>query len=260
MLTERPHNHGEQPTSGDRCPPLCPPFGFNDHPGGRSSFVARLFDETASEYDRIEGCISLGTGAWYRGRALERAGLVEGMYVVDVAIGTGLVAREALRIVGPTGAVLGVDPSSEMRRRAEAGVGISTLEGIAEALPVDDGVAHFVTMGYALRHVADLNMAFAEFRRVLRPGGRFCILEITRPKTVFGRLVLRNYLTWMPTLATATRRGPSRVPELWRYYWDTIDRCVPPAAIERALSRAGFEEVRHGASFGIFSEFTGVCR
>ncbi|WP_238940671.1 class I SAM-dependent methyltransferase, partial [Pseudoroseomonas ludipueritiae] len=80
----------------------------------RPGFVRRLFDDTAVHYDRINSVFSLGTGAWYRRHALKRAGLKPGARVLDVACGTGLVTREALRLAGPGGTVLGLDPSAGM--------------------------------------------------------------------------------------------------------------------------------------------------
>jgi len=198
------------------------------------------------------------SGGWYRRQALKRAGLHTGMSVLDVAIGTGLVARQACRLVGPLGRVVGVDPSVGMRRLARDSLGIETMDGVAETLPVDDGVFDFVSMGYALRHVSDLGSVFAEFLRVLRAGGRVCILEITRPRTAVGRGLLRSYLSSMCAMARATRRSSPRTRELWEYYWETIDRCVPPETITGMLGAAGFREARRGVELGVFSEFTAV--
>ena len=231
---------------------------YYEDPDQRPAWVTRLFDDTATDYDRIERWVSLGTGGWYRRSALRRAGLRAGMRVLDVATGTGLVAREAKRIVGESGLIVGVDPSSGMRRLAEAGVGIETREGTAEALPAADSSFDFVAMGYALRHLSGLRAAFGEFARVLRPGGRVCILEITRPRSRLGRVLVRAQLSAVPRVARMVRRGPARTAELWRYYWDTIDRCVPPSAVVETLAQAGFEDARHTATLGVFSEYTGV--
>src|ERR1700734_4571097 len=76
----------------------------------RGGFVRQLFDRTAADYDRIERAMALGSGSWYRRRALQRAGLKAGMRVLDIGTGTGLTAREAFRLVGPSGEVTGVDP------------------------------------------------------------------------------------------------------------------------------------------------------
>ena len=72
--------------------------------------MRHVFDEAAGEYDRLEWLTALGTGSWYRRDALKRAGLATGSHVLDVAVGTGLLAREALFLVGQTGSVIGLDP------------------------------------------------------------------------------------------------------------------------------------------------------
>src|SRR5512143_3501154 len=102
---------------------------------GRRSFVRQVFDETAGDYDRIERMMAFGTGPWYRRRALVRSGLAAGMDVLDVAVGTGLVAREAVAIVGDPRKVVGVDPSIGMLRGASRPVDIVAVQGMAESLP-----------------------------------------------------------------------------------------------------------------------------
>src|SRR5689334_24270233 len=78
------------------------------------AYLRRIFDDTASDYDRIERVLAFGSGAWYRRAALRRAGLASAAQVLDVGIGTGLVAREALALIGPQGRLVGVDPSPGM--------------------------------------------------------------------------------------------------------------------------------------------------
>jgi demethylmenaquinone methyltransferase/2-methoxy-6-polyprenyl-1,4-benzoquinol methylase len=225
----------------------------------RRTYLTSIFDETAADYDKVERWLSLGSGSWYRRQALLRAGLKAGMSVADVAVGTGLVAREAVSIVttGRTpGKVVGIDPSSGMLERARAALGIETIIATAESLPFPDASVDFVSMGYALRHMDDLVAAFREFRRVLRPNGSVCILEITRPRTWFGRAFLRAYLgTLSAVIGRVTRLSP-RTPELWAYYWETIDRCVPPQKVLDALRTAGFTNPRRAVTMGIFSEYT----
>jgi demethylmenaquinone methyltransferase/2-methoxy-6-polyprenyl-1,4-benzoquinol methylase len=223
----------------------------------RASYVQGLFDETAPDYDRIERVLAFGSGPWYRRQALLRAGLSAGDHVVDVGIGTGLVAREAMRIIGPTGSLVGVDPSPGMMGQVAID-GVELVRGYAESLPRPDASADFLSMGYALRHVADVAAAFAEFHRVLRPGARLCILEITRPATAFGTRLLRGYMrTAVPLIARAVGRR-RHTSELWRYYWDTIEACIAPAQVTAALEAAGFTQVKRHVELGIFSEYTAV--
>ena len=149
--------------------------------GEHQRFLRRIFDETASDYDRIERVLALGTGRRYRRMALQRAGLGAGDKVVDVGIGTGLLAREACGLIGAAGNLVGVDPSPGMLSQV-ALPGVQLRVGRAEELPCADAEADFLTMGYALRHVGDVGRSFAEFHRVLRPGGAGGLEERTPPE------------------------------------------------------------------------------
>jgi demethylmenaquinone methyltransferase / 2-methoxy-6-polyprenyl-1,4-benzoquinol methylase len=227
----------------------------------RSGFLRRMFDGVAPDYDRMERWFTIGTGSWYRRQALARAGLAPGMRVVDVGAGTGLVAREAARLVADPALVTGVDPSIGMLACARLPRGVRRLGGRAEAIPLADGSCDFLSMGYALRHVSDLATAFGEFRRVLRPGGRLCLLEITRPEGPVTRALLRSYmLRVMPAVTRLAAPGMAR-RRMWHYYWDTMEAAAPPAQVLRALEAAGFTGVRRHVEaplLGIFAEYQAV--
>ena len=222
----------------------------------RRSFVIKLFDATAGCYDRFCGVMSLGSGLWYRRRVLEDLGLRAGMTLLDVATGTGLVARAAARILGDPRAVVGLDPSAGMLRQARRRVAGPLVQGQIEELPFECGSFDVVTIGYALRHAADLDVAFRECLRVLRPGGRILILEISRPPSPTQRRLARLYITRaLPSLIALTT-GNRDVRRLARYYWDTIATCVPPDVIMDSLRRSGFVDVRHRVLGGLLSEYT----
>jgi demethylmenaquinone methyltransferase / 2-methoxy-6-polyprenyl-1,4-benzoquinol methylase len=227
-------------------------------PSERSGFVRNLFNGTAADYDRINGVFSLGTGGWYRRQALRRAGLAPGQHLLDVAVGTGLVAAEAVRVLGEPRAVTGLDLSEGMLAEARRRLGgVRLIQARAEALPVADESVDFVSMGYALRHVADLGVAFREYHRVLRPGGRVLLLEIGRPEGRLPQAVLKTYLgRIVPALCrwTTPRR---RAGQLMDYYWDTIAACVPVETILRHLRMAGFAEVCCDTALGVFKAYSG---
>jgi demethylmenaquinone methyltransferase/2-methoxy-6-polyprenyl-1,4-benzoquinol methylase len=234
--------------------PTLPRYYESD--GARAGFVRRIFDAGAADYDRIERMMALGSGSWYRRMALRRAGLAEGMRVLDVAIGTGLVAREEVGIVGDPAKVLGLDPSPGMLAEAVRNLSVRVVMGRAEQLPLPGGHFDFLSMGYALRHISDLSKAFAEFGRVIRPGGTVCILEITRPRSRLAGALLRQYMRYVvPALARLTGRR-SESPLLWEYFWDTIAACVPPERVTAALGEAGFVDVAIHKDLGIFSQYT----
>lgn len=236
-------------------PPHAPLPEYYADEDDHQRFVRRIFDDTAVDYERVERMLALGTGPWYRRQALRRAGLVAGMRVLDVGIGTGLVAREALALLGPGGQLTGVDPSPGMMAQVRA-PGIELLQGRAEALPVGEAGVDFLSMGYAMRHLSDLRAAFAEFARVLRPGGRLLLLEITRPEGRLARRLLRGYMRAVVPVAARWVTGHADTAHLWRYYWDTIEACVQPTQVMQALSDAGFADVRRHVELGVFSEYT----
>jgi demethylmenaquinone methyltransferase/2-methoxy-6-polyprenyl-1,4-benzoquinol methylase len=222
----------------------------------RAAWVRGIFSRTAGDYERIESAMAFGSGPWYRRGALRRGGLEQGMRVVDIGVGTGLVAREAVAIVGDPALVTGVDPSPGMLANAKLPPGVKLLSGAAEAIPLANGAANFVSMGYALRHIADLPAAYAEFYRVLPSGGRLCILEITLPRGAFARTMLRAYMRGVvPAVARLVARH-SEMPELMRYYWDTIEACIPPQMVIEGIRAAGFIEVSRHVELGIFSEYS----
>jgi demethylmenaquinone methyltransferase / 2-methoxy-6-polyprenyl-1,4-benzoquinol methylase len=234
------------------CPPLKEYFS---HESERRGWVGGLFDRTAVDYDRVERAMALGTGSWYRRQALRRAGLTQGMSVVDIGVGTGLVAREAAHLVGDANRVTGIDPSPGMVAQAKVPPGVRLIAGRAEEIPLPSASADFISMGYALRHVSDLSAAFSEFWRVLKPGGIICLLEITRPEGALSRALLKAYMRGViPLLARVVARHPE-TPKLMRFYWDTIEACAPPQAIVSAIADARFEEVKRHVQLGIFSEY-----
>jgi demethylmenaquinone methyltransferase/2-methoxy-6-polyprenyl-1,4-benzoquinol methylase len=225
----------------------------------RPSFVVGLFDATDVCYDRFCGVMSLGSGLWYRRWALERLGLRPGMRLLDVATGTGLVARAAAQVLGDVSAIVGLDPSAGMLGQARKTVPGPLIQGQVEALPFANSSFDVLTIGYALRHATDLGVAFGECLRVLKPGGRMLVLEVSLPRSPARRRLARLYLTRvMPALMALTTRNRD-VGRLARYYWDTIATCVPPDVIVDSLGRSGFANVHHRLFGGLLSEYTG-CR
>jgi demethylmenaquinone methyltransferase/2-methoxy-6-polyprenyl-1,4-benzoquinol methylase len=222
----------------------------------RQRFVGTLFDACARHYNHIGRMCDLGSGPAYRKWAVERAGLRPGMRLLDVATGTGLLARGAARIVGKTGRVIGVDPSHGMLHEAQKALPSSPLvQGRAEALPFRDATFDMLSMCFALRHVPDLDAAFQEYYRVLKPGGRLVVIELSRPTSAILRAMFRiHFQRIIPTLARLTTRSqPAEL--LMKFYWDTVDQCVAPEAIMTVLAHSGFADVERLLLWGFMSEY-----
>jgi demethylmenaquinone methyltransferase/2-methoxy-6-polyprenyl-1,4-benzoquinol methylase len=222
----------------------------------KQPFLRRVFDDSARHYERIASWGFLGTGNWYRRQALKRAGLAPGMAVVDVASGTGITARAAAGIAGGPQYVTCVEPSRGMLEESQRRLTAPHIQGSADAIPLPDGCCDFVSMGFALRHVENLETAFREFRRIVRPGGRLLIMDITKPQGGFANWLVRFYFRDIMPRFTRLVTGSREATYLMEYYWATLDGMVDPALVLEALAASGWANpVRH-VEAGIFSEYT----
>jgi demethylmenaquinone methyltransferase/2-methoxy-6-polyprenyl-1,4-benzoquinol methylase len=236
--------------------PLPPLVNYWIRSEDRQRVVNGLFDRAASHYDWLSAAMSLGSGPWYRRDVLKRAGLAARMSVLDVATGTGLIAREAAQLMGPSGRLVGVDPSPAMMLVGRDRVSMPLVQGIAERLPFSASTFDFVIMGYALRHVADLDETFHEYLRVLKPGGRLLLLEITTPASAVGLALMRTYFAGIVPLVARFGTGSRDAARLMRFYWDTIVNCVPAETVLAAIRAAGFSAVERTVMRAIFTEYT----
>jgi demethylmenaquinone methyltransferase / 2-methoxy-6-polyprenyl-1,4-benzoquinol methylase len=231
----------EPMTRGERVEPHAPLDHYYERESNRHRYVVDLFDKSAPHYNTIE-MLFLNVGLWYRRFSLRRAGLARGMKVLDVAMGTAAVARGAVQLVGPEGRVFGVDPSVGMIRQARKVFDGPVTRGVADALPFASESFDFVTMGIALRHVADLATTFAEYFRVLKPGGTLWILEGHVPPSGIGHGLTKLMWGWMIPGMTLVFTRSREAKLLMDYYWDTIDQAAQPATLISTLKKVGFEE------------------
>jgi demethylmenaquinone methyltransferase/2-methoxy-6-polyprenyl-1,4-benzoquinol methylase len=245
------------PAAPQPLPPHPPLSRYYGDERERRRRIEAWFDQAAPAYDWIGQAASLGSGHRYRRQALLRAGLAGGMRVLDVGCGTGVLAAHARGIVGPGGSAVALDPSLGMLRETGRRGVSRRVRALGEELPFADGSFDLLSMGYALRHVADLRAAFREYRRVLRPGGKVLLLEITRPEGRFSQRLARLFFGRLVPRLSRLRGGRS-TQELMEYYWDTIERCVPPATILAALEDAGFTQVGRRIEKGILSDYSAV--
>jgi len=247
-----------QESSSEKLAPHPTLSSYYGDDSGRSRYLRELFDESAVHYEWVNKFISFGGGQRYREEALVRNGLSEGMKILDVATGTGGVARAAAKIVGPRGSVTGLDASIGMLQESRRQQATPAIQSFAEALPFRNDSFAFLSMGYAMRHLPDLVAGFREYHRVLQPGGRVLILELTPPKNKFGYLLLKFFMNSIAPLVVRIGTGSRKAGEMMDYYWVTTAECVPAESIVEALRRAGFSSVQRRVVYGTLSEYSGT--
>lgn len=225
------------------------------NPSEKQAFLRGIFDRTAPHYERIAQWGWFGTGETYRRQALMRAGVSADMKVIDVASGTGPVARAFMKILNSPDQIVCVEPSAGMIAESKKTVPAVHHQGTAEALPVGDEAFDFLTMGFAVRHVDDLDAAFREFRRVLRDGGKLLIMDVTKPDSAMGRFWFRLYFKHLLPFLSLVSTGDRESHRLMKYYWDTMDQMIAPDDLTRLLTEAGFRNAERHVVLGCFSEY-----
>ena len=204
-----------------------------------------MFDRISRVYDRMNRVMTAGLDRTWRRRAVDRAEVGPGDRVLDLCCGTGDLAIEAAGRLGPTGEVVGADfsePMLEIARTkgpgADAGA-ISWVNADALALPFEDDSFDALTIGFGARNLADLDHGLAEMKRVLRPGGRLVILEITQP----GRQPLKAFFAlWFDRIVPLIGRvaGDSAAYS----YLPSSVRSFPDAkTLALRMAEAGFERI-----------------
>lgn len=251
-MTAQPHNED------NRVVPHPPLTEYYAEEKQRRQFVSTLFDKTAHNYDWIIRAMSLGSGNYYRYQALLRAGLKEGMDVLDVATGTGPVAASIRRIIGENAMIIGLDRSINMLKETQQNVGVPLVQSDAGAIALPADTFDFLSMGYALRHVDDIEKTFEEYYRVLKPGGKVLLLELTSPDSKIGFIFTRFYMRKIVPMVARLGTGSKDSKTLMAYFWDTIENCVRPQKIMDSIAAAGFTDVKRHTNLGIFSEYTAV--
>lgn len=219
-----------------------------------------MFDRIAERYDLLNRVISLGTDRIWRRRAVDALGLRPGSTYLDLATGTGDVALEILERE-PGARVVGVDPSTGMLGVGQtkvAGLGladrIELREGIAERLPLATDSVAGALIAFGIRNVPDRSAGLAEMARVVAPGGRVVVLELTDPRggwlAPFARFHVHQVVPRLGALLSGE-------PE-YRYLARSIAAFPPPAEFASMMEDAGLVEVAFRAqTFGVCHLYVG---
>lgn len=211
-----------------------------ESPDAKRRHVARLFDTIAPRYDLITRVLSYGQDRRWKARLLADAQITPGDVVIDLACGTGDLARGAA--ARGAGLVIGVDLTPRMLALArDQNPGITWIAGDMNALPLAAGAADCVTTGYGLRNVPDLGVAIDEIARVLRPGGRLLSLDFNRPEHPLVRRAFLAYLALVGGVLGWTLHGD---PDTYRYIPASIRRYPGAKGVAAELAAHGFTDVR----------------
>jgi demethylmenaquinone methyltransferase / 2-methoxy-6-polyprenyl-1,4-benzoquinol methylase len=210
----------------------------------RDLFIKHVFSTVAPYLDLLSSGFSFGFDHLWRKQTVSRSGIREGERVLDVCTGTGELAMLLARKVGPHGAVTGADFCEEMLERARTkSVGRRNLSFVfadAKQLSFPDDSFDAVTVAFGMRNIPDTALALAEINRVLKPGGRFICLELTRPHGRWFRSLYEWYVfKVMPFIGELVLK--TATPYL--YLPRSINSFYPPDEFKRVIAGSGFGEV-----------------
>jgi len=214
--------------------------------------VRTMFDRIAPVYDVMNRVMTAGLDVRWR-RLAAAAAVRPGDRVLDAACGTGDLAVADLK--AGAGKVTGLDFSAAMLARARKKAPLEWVQGDMLALPFADETFDAATVGFGVRNVADLELALRELRRVLRPGGRLAILEITQPRGLLRHFFHLWFDKIVPLLGKVLPGG-----DAYTYLPASVKRFPNAEALAALLRECGFGDVRFRLLGGtIVALHTGVA-
>ena len=233
-------------------------FGFEEIPAAdKQRRVGQVFTSVAENYDLMNDVMSFGIHRLWKRFTLEMCALRPGHRVLDLAGGTGDLALAEARRVGSDGRVVLADINPEMLTRGrdrciDAGLldNVAAVQCNAEALPFADRSFDCITIAFGLRNVTDKGRALASMQRVLKPGGRLCVLEFSKP--LYAPLE-KLYDLYSFELLPRLGEWIARDRDSYRYLAESIRRHPDQQALRQTiLDDGGFDEVEvHNLSGGI---------
>jgi len=222
-------------------------FGFRSVPEDeKARKVAGVFSSVASRYDLMNDLMSLGLHRAWKAFAVKISGAAPGQRILDIAGGSGDLARAFARRVGPEGEVILTDVNRPMLevgrdRLVDSGMVLPVVQCDAERLPFASDRFDCVSVAFGLRNMTHKDRALAEMRRVLRPGGKAIVLEFShvwKPLEPLYDWYSFNVLPWLG-------RVVARDEASYRYLAESIRVHPSQEELESMMEQAGLEDVEH---------------
>ena len=236
-------------------------FGFRTVPlGEKAGKVAEVFDSVAGRYDLMNDLMSGGLHRAWKAFTVRHAALRPGMKVLDIAGGTGDLARAFARRVGPQGEVWLTDINGSMLaigrdRLLDEGLVQPVAQCDAEALPFPDRHFDRVSVAFGLRNMTRKDAALREMHRVLRPGGRLLVLEFSRVWKPLAPVYDAYSFKVLPRLGQAVAGDA----DSYRYLAESIRMHPDQATLAQMMEGAGFGRVRwYNLALGVVALHDGV--
>jgi demethylmenaquinone methyltransferase/2-methoxy-6-polyprenyl-1,4-benzoquinol methylase len=212
-----------------------------------------MFDRIAGIYDRLNTVMTAGLHHQWRRRAADLAAVGPGAHVLDVATGTGDLALELAGRVGPAGEVMAVDFSERMldlardKAAGRPGAEIITFQAAnALELPFEADRFAAATVGFGVRNFSDLDRGLRELARVVAPGGRVVILEVTTPQ----RPPLSTFFSlWFDRVVPVLGQLAGDAAA-YSYLPNSVRRFPGPEALAARMDAAGLERIRYVLTAG----------
>jgi demethylmenaquinone methyltransferase/2-methoxy-6-polyprenyl-1,4-benzoquinol methylase len=220
-------------------------FGYERvTPDEKSRRVRGVFDSVARKYDVMNDLMSLGLHRGWKRFTVEMAGIRPGARVLDLAGGTGDLARLFAERAGPEGIVVHTDINGAMLaagrdKLVDRGIVLPTVQCNAEALPFAPRTFHCVSIGFGLRNVTHPERALAEMARVLAPGGLAVVLEFSRVSGPLAPLYDWYSFNVLPALGRIVANDAAS----YRYLAESIRVHPDQEELKTLMERSGFDRV-----------------
>ncbi len=232
-------------------------FGYREVPEAeKSSLVAEVFHSVAPKYDLMNDLMSMGMHRLWKRFTIAQAAVRNGQYILDVASGTGDLAKAFARLAGSQGKVVITDINEAMLqvgrdRLTDAGI-ISNVEFVladAEQLPFPDNYFDCITIAFGLRNVTNKSAALSSMYRILKPGGKLLILEFSHPQSpILNKLYDLYSFHVIPRLGQLVASDR----DSYQYLVESIRMHPDQETLKSMLQEAGFEDVDyHNLNGGI---------